>query len=221
MEKRSGKVIFYFLILVFVLFFIFLTVRVSTGGGWTNKKPEFNVYRVKRGDTFWSLFGEKWYVIARMNRTSPGALRAGERILVPTSFVEAARYSPFPKRLSNGKQGKLIYISLKLQAAAFYQKGVLASWMPISSGAEGDRTPKMNTRVKKKYTHYYSKSYPKPNGGASMPFALQLNHPYNGYFIHAGALPGGPDSKGCIRLMNKDAEVVYNWADVGTKVIVR
>jgi hypothetical protein len=67
----------------------------------------------------------------------------------------------------------------------------------------------------------YSKTYPKPNGGALMPYCMFFN---GGQSLH-----GSPDkmlveqniSHGCIHIRIPDAEWLRNsFADIGTKVII-
>ncbi len=67
-----------------------------------------------------------------------------------------------------------------------------------------------------------SRIYPKPHGGGLMPYCM--------YFSGGQALHGSPDgavvedniSHGCVRMRIVDAEWLrYNFASVGTKVIVR
>jgi lipoprotein-anchoring transpeptidase ErfK/SrfK len=67
----------------------------------------------------------------------------------------------------------------------------------------------------------YSRLYPRPHGGAPMPYCM--------FFSGGQALHGSPDnavieanvSHGCVRMRIPDAEWVrYNFADYGTKVIV-
>jgi lipoprotein-anchoring transpeptidase ErfK/SrfK len=67
-----------------------------------------------------------------------------------------------------------------------------------------------------------SRTYPKPNGGGLMPYCM--------FFSGGQALHGSPDgavveaniSHGCVRMRIADAEWLrYNFATVGTKVIVR
>ena len=68
----------------------------------------------------------------------------------------------------------------------------------------------------------YSKTYPRPNGGGLMPYCMFFN---NGQALH-----GSPDSivvddnvsHGCVRMRIADAEWMrYNFAEVGTKVVVK
>lgn len=178
----------------------------------------FTIQDIGDDPNIWNLFADDWYIVARINRMAPGSLSG--RIKIPRDMNKARRYTPFPLNISN-KERKLIFINLANQSLAVYEKGNLVEWMPVSTGENGNRTPTGEFFIAKKFPHYYSKSYPEPYGGASMPFALRLNHPYSGYFIHAGALHGKPSSKGCIRLMKRDAEDLYNWTEKGVKVVIK
>jgi hypothetical protein len=186
---------------------------------YSSEEIPLDSYTIKEGDDIWELFGDDWRIISRINRMSVGAFNPGVTIKIPRDMEKARRYAPFPLRIESRK--KIIFIDLAKQALAFYEGGILSEWMPISSGARGDETPKGRFYIAEKYPQYYSKTYPEPKGGASMPFALRLNHPYGGYFIHGGALPGRPSSKGCVRLMETDAEDLYSWVKKGTKVLIK
>jgi lipoprotein-anchoring transpeptidase ErfK/SrfK len=186
---------------------------------YSSEEIPLDSYTIKEGDDIWELFGDDWRIISRINRMSVGAFNPGVTIKIPRDMKEARRHTPFPLRVS--KKGKLIYISTINQALALYEKGKLVEWMPISSGAPGNETPKGKFRVSEKVIHYYSKTYPKPRGGAAMPFALRFSHPYSGYFIHGGALSGRPTSKGCVRLLLDDAAMLYQWSEVGTMIVVQ
>lgn len=67
-----------------------------------------------------------------------------------------------------------------------------------------------------------SSIYPKPNGGGLMPYCM--------FFHGSMSLHGSPDyllaednvSHGCVRMRIEDAEWVrYNFASIGTKVIIK
>jgi hypothetical protein len=209
---------FFFFVLTLVILSVFIfNEKVVAAGEYQYEHINFTIRDIGDDPDLWNLFGDDWYVIARINRMAPGALSG--RIKVPTDMEKARRYAPFPLQIS--EKGKIIFIDLAKQALAFYEGGILSEWMPISSGARGDETPKGRFYIAEKYPQYYSKTYPEPKGGASMPFALRLNNPYGGYFIHGGALSGKPASKGCVRLMETDAEDLYGWVRKGTKVLIK
>jgi lipoprotein-anchoring transpeptidase ErfK/SrfK len=216
---RSLRRLFLLVLTISMLFSVFLFNQKAIGGQYYQFRDfSFTIQDIGDNPNIWNLFADDWYVVSRINRMTPGSLSG--RIKIPEDMERAKRYTPFPLNISN-KEGKLVFINLANQALAVYKKGVLVEWMPVSTGGNESKTPTGEFFITKKFPHYYSKTYPKPNGGASMPFALQLNYPYSGYFIHAGALPGKPSSKGCIRLMRRDAEDLYRWAKKGTKVLIK
>src|SRR3989344_3870036 len=120
----------------------------------------------------------------------------------------------FPKENPNAKS-RFVLIDLQQQAFGAYENGKLAFWGPISSGRRKFETPEGNFKILQKDKKRISKSYPKPNGGTPMPYALKF---YGDYWIHAGPLPGKPDSHGCVRLMEEDARKLFQWVAVKTPV---
>jgi len=88
---------------------------------------------------------------------------------------------------------------------------------PISSGRPKTHdTIRGNFRVQRKYQKYDSKKYPSENGGRNMDYA---NFFHRGFAIHKGNIRGL--SHGCIRTREQDAKWIYNWTNIGTKVIVK
>lgn len=176
---------------------------------------------IEQGDTLWSLYEEYWIAVARLNRLSPDAVQAGIEIVEPIHLNKAEDFSPLPARITKLEgEEKAVYIDLEFQALGMYENGVIikwGDWMPISSGKDGYKTPKGEFRIREKKDFHVSSSRPEPTGGAVMPFALHLTGPY---WIHAGSLPGSPDSYGCVRIMQIDAVKLFNWVEVGTRVVI-
>jgi lipoprotein-anchoring transpeptidase ErfK/SrfK len=75
------------------------------------------------------------------------------------------------------------------------------------------KTPKGSFVIHAKEINAYSETYK-----ADMPFCCWFSG-YE-YAIHAGYLPGYPASHGCVRLTAKNAQWFYQWARIGTKVII-
>lgn len=176
---------------------------------------------IEQGETLWSLYEEYWVAVARLNRLSPDAVKAGMEIIEPVRINKVEDFSPLPARIPElEEEKKAVYIDLEFQALGRYENGVIkkwGDWMPISSGKEGHETPKGEFRIGKKEDLHVSNSRPKPTGGATMSFAMHLSGPY---WIHAGSLPGSPASYGCVRLMQMDAVKLFNWIEIGTKVVI-
>ncbi len=135
-----------------------------------------------------------------------------------------------------------IVISLSQQKATFYKGGRMVGVAAISSGREGFSTPSGNYKIIEKKEMHHSNLYgnyvddagtvvvanvgikkdPKPAGtkfaGAPMPYWMRLTN--SGVGMHAGFLPGVPDSHGCIRLPEELARKFYTSVHLGTPVSI-
>lgn len=135
-----------------------------------------------------------------------------------------------------------IVVSLGQQKASFYKGGRLVGVSAISTGREGHSTPTGNYRIIEKKEMHNSNLYgnyvddagnvvvanvgirqdPMPPGtkfaGAPMPYWMRLTS--SGVGLHAGFLPGVPDSRGCIRLPERMAKAFYSNVSVGTPVSI-
>lgn len=135
-----------------------------------------------------------------------------------------------------------IVVSLGQQKASFYKGGKLVGVSAISSGREGHPTPPGNYKIIEKKEQHRSNLYgnyvddagnvlvagvgikidPMPPGarfeGAPMPYWMRLTP--SGVGLHAGFLPGVPDSRGCIRLPENMAQKFFANAPLGTPVTV-
>lgn len=134
-----------------------------------------------------------------------------------------------------------IVINLGKQEAFFYKDGQLVGVSPISSGREGYQTPSGRFSIIQKNADHVSSLYgdyvdasgnvvvsnvgveedPRPPGtmfrGAPMPYFMRI---HGGVGMHAGYLPGVPDSHGCIRMPREMARVFFENAPSGTPVRV-
>lgn len=98
----------------------------------------------------------------------------------------------------------------------------------ISTGLELTPTPQGTFTVFKKTPSRYMQG-PLP-GLADQQYYDLPGVPWNLYFTHGGAVIhgaywhnsfGSPYSHGCVNLSPQDARKIYNWAELGTKVIVK
>jgi len=123
------------------------------------------------------------------------------------------------------KTGKYIDINLSAQVMSIFENGKILESFMVSSGKKGMDTPKMETKIYNKSPRPFSKAY-----GLFMPnwMALVSDGKYGihelpewpgGYKEGANHL-GIPVSHGCVRLGVGSAEKVYNFAEVGTPVII-
>ncbi len=117
------------------------------------------------------------------------------------------------------KADKKIVVNLTKQEAYAYENGKLALKGWISSGKGKYKTKTGKYRVLEKELFHISNEWPKPDGGAEMPFMLRIT--WSGVALHLGYVPNRPASHGCVRLKDGFAQELYKWADIGTKVIIK
>lgn len=120
------------------------------------------------------------------------------------------------------KLDKLIRIDLKKQELSYYLGDMRLGVYSVSSGANHS-TPPGKYRISNKNPKAWS-SY-----GLWMPYWMRLGNTRMGIhelpiwpsgYIEGEDHLGTPVSHGCIRLGKGPAETLYNWAEVGTEVII-
>lgn len=122
-------------------------------------------------------------------------------------------------------EGKYIDINLAIQVMTIFENGQAVDSFLISSGKRGMDTPKGNFSIINKHPRPWSRQY-----GLFMPYWMAIV-PSGKYGIHElPEWPGGykegqnhlgtPVSHGCMRLGVGSAERVYNWAEIGTPVVI-
>ena len=118
---------------------------------------------------------------------------------------------------------KLIDINLSTQKMKTAQGDKAINEYLISSGAPGMPTPTGTFYIQTKEPNHWSTTY-----GLYMPYAMRI---HGAYYIHELPYwPGGyregedhlgtPVSHGCVRLGIGSAKQVYNFANIGTKVLI-
>jgi lipoprotein-anchoring transpeptidase ErfK/SrfK len=138
-----------------------------------------------------------------------------------SSRIERAKGHTQPKIL----EGQYIDIDLSAQILSIFKSGKLLDSYIVSTGKRGMETPKGTHAIANKFPRAWSKKY-----GMFMPFWMaitpggslgihELPELSDGYKEGADEL-GNPVSHGCVRLGIGPAERVYNWAEVGTPVVV-
>lgn len=120
---------------------------------------------------------------------------------------------------------KKIIVSLEEQKVYAYEGRKLVLELKCSTGRPGLETPTGEFKVTGK--RRYNRALPEL-GGASIPFTLRVpmydpkqRSVRRIAFHEYSEVPDKPASNGCIRLKKGDAERLFYWADVGTRVIVQ
>jgi len=111
---------------------------------------------------------------------------------------------------------KTLEVDLRKQRIYAKENGRVVFTAAVSSGKRTHRTPSGTFKILGKNRFHRSNIYPKPRGGAKMPYMQRLTH--GGIAIHQGRLPGYPASHGCIRVSKRTAQKLWRWTRIGTKV---
>lgn len=189
-----------------------------------NKKAgKFSVYSgtvysywpIKGSDSLRKLFNktftkEQKYTIAALNRIDTDHINGRDTLVVPNEFKAAFMdYTPFPRKLDNlGEVSKIVIFSYPIQAYAVYEKGNLVKWGPTNMGKKSAQTPRGLF-----FTNWKGRQV-----RSTVDDEWILNWNFNisnsgGVGWHQYALPGYPASHSCLRLLDADAQWLFNWAD--------
>ena len=108
----------------------------------------------------------------------------------------------------------LAVVSLAKQRIWVYGGTGLIAQSPVSTGKPGYRTPAGVFSVVQKRKFHRSNIY----WNAPMPYMQRIT--WSGVTLHAGPVPGYPDSHGCIRLPNQFAVKLWHMTKIGARIIV-
>lgn len=108
----------------------------------------------------------------------------------------------------------LVFVDLSRQTATVYRNGVRIGVSTVSSGKAGHATPTGVFTILQKDAKHHSSTY----HNAPMPYQQRLT--WDGVALHAGGLPGYPESHGCVHLPYAFARELFAVTQYGTTVIV-
>ncbi len=156
--------------------------------------------------------------------------RGGVRVAVSSmsgSLIPVA--VPTSQSGTGNGAGKRIVVSLSKQTLTMYENGSIVSLRRVSTGKWSTPTPPGTYRTYNKITSAYSKAYGlymeywmafTPDGSMglhSLPYWKLKN---GGRLYEGAAHIGTPVSHGCIRQTLAEAKSLYDWAPVGTPVVI-
>src|SRR5256886_1705359 len=145
-------------------------------------------------------------------------------ILSAETFTEGVRVSPETVKLKTGEyvweperapEGPLLIVASTTEQVAYvYRNGIRIARSSVSTGRPGHRTPTGVFTILEKEVHHTSSIYK----GAEMPYMERVT--WGGIALHAGDLPGYPDSHGCIRVTLELSKLLFGVTMKGATVII-
>src|SRR5437867_598741 len=156
--------------------------------------------------------------------TVTGLFVVGWSVILAESFTEGVQVSPETVTLKTGQyvweperapEGPLLIVaSITEQVAYVYRNGIRIARSSVSTGRPGHRTPTGVFTILEKEVHHTSSIYK----GAEMPYMERVT--WGGIALHAGDLPGYPDSHGCVRLPLEFSKLLFGVTMKGATVII-
>jgi hypothetical protein len=153
---------------------------------------------------------QKMNIVLAANRTDAKNISTIDSIIVPKDFTgDVAYYLPFPFEVQGlQKVNKIIFFSYATQTFATYENGALIHTGPTNMGSKKYKTP----------TGLFFSNWKAEETISTFDDEWKLKWNFNvenleGIGWHEYSLPGYPASHSCMRLQEKDAKVLYEWAD--------
>jgi LysM repeat protein len=188
------------------------------------RQPE-RTHVVKRGEGLARIagqYGMSWEALANYNSiANPNLIYTGMILKIPPADYNPAALPGNPSGIPGAPlpNGKVILVILRQQRVYAYKDGVLLRNVLVSTGLPATPTVVGNFKVYVKYRAQtmYGPGYYLP----SVPFVMyfHLGYGLHGTYWHSNW--GRPMSHGCVNLPTPEAEWLYNFAEVGTPVIVQ
>ena len=107
-----------------------------------------------------------------------------------------------------------VVVSITEQRAYVYRNGLLEAVSTVSTGKPGHETPTGVFTILQKDKDHHSNKY----NDAAMPYQERLT--WDGIALHAGGLPGYPESHGCVHLPTAFARLLFGATNMGMVVVI-
>jgi hypothetical protein len=130
----------------------------------------------------------------------------------PTQQLKNGEFTWAPQLAPEGPI--LVVVSLDEQRAYAYRNGVQIGASTISSGKKGHRTPTGVFHTFLKDADHHSSIY----NNAAMPYTQKFTQ--GGVALHAGGIPGYPESHGCVHLPSEFARLLFGVSPKGMTVVI-
>ena len=149
-------------------------------------------------------------IVTAINRTDKKNLAKQDSIVIPSDFSgDVVYYLPFPLEINYlADVSKVLLFSYPTQTFAAYENGVLVYSGPTNMGRKKDKTP-----TGLFYTNWKAEETTSTfNDEWDLKWNFNIDNKL-GVGFHQYELPGYPASHSCLRLREKDARFLYDWAD--------
>ena len=179
----------------------------------TRKHPKTISFHMENGKKWLAenrIDSAKIRIALAVNRTDKTKFAQMESVVIPGDLSgDIVFYLPFPLKVNYLKDvNKIIYFSYPAQIFATYEKGNLVYTGPTNMGRKKDPTP----------TGLFYTNWKAEQTTSTFNDEWDLKWNFNienklGVGWHQYTLPGYPASHSCLRLQEKDARYLYEWAD--------
>jgi LysM repeat protein len=183
-----------------------------------------SVHVVQKGENLYRIalrYGTTVQALASANNlASTSLIYVGQKLVIPGGGLATATSSPASSSssVSAPTAGKWIDINLATQGLVAYEGQRPVYWATVSTGTARTPTVKGRFRI---YSKYRSTTMSGPGYRyTNVPYVMFF---YRGYSMHGTYWHnnfGYPMSHGCVNLRTSDAQWLYNWAPVGTLVVI-
>jgi LysM repeat protein len=184
--------------------------------------PGQRVHVVAQGETLFSIamrYGVTVDSIVRANGLQTAShIITGQRLVIPAGGNGAASPSAAPRKVAAPTTGKWIEIDVSRQRLVAYEGDRPVFSAVVSTGKPSTPTVlgRFAIRTKLRSQRMRGPGYDLPN----VPWVMYF---YGAYAIHGTYWHndfGRPVSHGCVNMRQADAQWLYNWAPIGTPVVV-
>lgn len=175
-------------------------------------KPKTISYHFEKTKTWLTTTQDssKIWIVLAANRTDRTNIKKMDSMIVPQDLTgDLAYYLPFPLEVASlNNVSKIILFSYATQTFAAYEYGTLIRTGPTNMGRKSDKTP----------TGLFFTNWKAEKTTSTFNDEWDLKWNFNianklGVGFHEYALPGYPASHSCLRLQERDAKYLYDWAD--------
>jgi hypothetical protein len=149
-------------------------------------------------------------LLEKLNRCDWRKLAGMKEMVVPEHWdYDESVYSPLNDAPEWARElEKLLVVHQPSQAFGAYENGCLVRWGPLSTGAKRSPTPEgfFNLNWKSRGRH----------STVNRDWFLRWYYNFqnrSGRSFHEYELPGQPASHGCVRMLGRDAQWLYEWGE--------